>query len=129
MAFDIELGTMTAFMESSGENAAGQRAVCHVLANRLTDGRWGNTLASVVLWPFQFSCWLNDDPNRHRMAVVPDTNPILVTIKSYLQAALDGSDSDITQGAMWYFNPKLAAPSWTNKLTLIGQFGSMNYYR
>lgn len=129
MAYDLELGTMTAFMEASGETPGGQRAVCHVLANRLRDGRWGNTLASVCLWPSQFSCWMNDDPNRHRVAVVPDTNPLLLTIREYLKGALDGSDIDLTEGALFYFNPKEVLPKWAAKMKLTGTFGSQQFYR
>jgi spore germination cell wall hydrolase CwlJ-like protein len=129
MAFDLYLGTATAFMEASGEPLEGEQAVCHVMANRLKDGRWGATLASVVLWPEQFSCWLAGDPNRHRMAITPDIDPVLQRIQACLKSALDGSAVDITAGAMWYFNPSVVLPSWAQRLTLAGQFGSQLFYR
>lgn len=129
MAYDLQLATATGYMEVSGEPPEGQRAFSHVLVNRLRDGRWGKTLAEVVLKAEQFSCWNTKDPNRLRLAREPESNPVFEQIEKYLVDALNGEDDDPTNGAKWYFNPKLAMPSWANSLTKTVDIGNHSFYK
>jgi len=128
MAYDLQIGSATVYMEASGEPPEGQRAVVWVLVNRLRDGRWGPSLASVCLYPEQFSAWNTNDPNRGRLAQAADTDPTLQQITQYLQNALDGTDTDPTGGALYYFAPALAMPSWASKFTKLIDIGNQSYY-
>ena len=43
------------YLEANTENLECQMAVASVVINRWQDGRWGNTIASVIYSPYQFS--------------------------------------------------------------------------
>jgi len=95
--------------------------VAQVLENRLNNGSWGDSLTDVALAPGQFSAWngitgyaggkgAND-------LVTRDWSSTEDRRKSYesAAAALDrvfGSDGDPTGGALNYYNPDYANPSW-----------------
>jgi len=129
MAFDLQIGAATAFMEASGESLEGQRGVCHVLINRLKDGRWGKTLAAVCLAPSQFSSWDTTDPNRKRLALTPDNDSTLTNLSALLRGILAGDDEDPTGGALWYFNPSLALPSWASSYIQTAKLGNQVFYK
>lgn len=62
---DLDIMALTVFGESRGEIADGKKAVAWVIRNRADHPRWwGHCLREVCLMPYQFSCWLPDDPNR-----------------------------------------------------------------
>lgn len=128
MAYDLQIGTATVFMEASGEPPEGQQGVCHVLLNRLKDGRWGTTLAAVCLAPYQFSSWNTPDSNRKRLALLNESSPALVTIAALLQGAIAG-EVDPTGGALWYFNPALARPTWAASYVETARLGHHVFYK
>lgn len=43
------------YLEANTESLECQRAVASVVINRWQDGMWGNTIASVIYYPYQFS--------------------------------------------------------------------------
>ena len=65
--------TVTVWGEARGEGAEGMQAVASVMKNRLREGRWGQTIQSVVTanrqgrngTVYQFSCW--GDTNKRSM--------------------------------------------------------------
>lgn len=127
--YDLPLAAMTVWMEASGEPDVAQRGICHVLVNRLRDGRWGKTLAAVCLYPFQFSSWNASDPNRKRMALTPDIDQTLNKIECFLNGAIMGTDTDPTNGALWYFNPTVAKPSWAVDYVKTVDLGQQSFYK
>jgi len=65
-----ELITMakTVWGEARGESVKGQIAVAWVIKNRADNPRWwGKTIEEVCLKKYQFSCWLESDPNKAKM--------------------------------------------------------------
>ena len=116
-------------MEARGEPEQGQRAVAHVIWNRLKDGRWGQTLAAVCLAPEQFSCWNERDPNRMKMAVLGEQDPVILKLADLFASAF--GEVDPTDGAMWYYAPKgvILPPYWAAEKTFTGVFGSQRFYR
>ncbi len=110
MTFSEHVAIRTLWMEARGEPEAGQRAVAHVLVNRLKDGRWGHSLASVCLWPYQFSGWIPSDPNIKTMAAVDDKDPMLAKLAGFLAEAVTGMASDPTQGATHYYAESMPNP-------------------
>lgn len=118
-------------MEARGEPVAGQQAVAHVMWNRARDGRWGKTLAEVCLWnahvpnggqTFQFSGWRSQDPNFAWACRVADNDPSLVALTNILIAA--ETAPDLTGGALFYYNPRLASPYWAPTMRKLGTFGN-----
>lgn len=128
MAYDIYIGAATLFMETSGECLEGKVAVAHVLVNRLRNGGFGKTLSEICLRYRQFSGWNDKDPNGIRFARALDTE--LTIYQSILSSAINKESVDPTNGALFYFNPKLASPAWDfSKLVKTAEIGNHVFYR
>jgi len=126
-AFDVAARTLC--QEVRGEPLVGQQAVAHVIKNRLATRRWGNSLASVCLWPYQFSGWRPADPNFSYACNLPDDDQTLSHMRSVLQVALD-SDMDPTGGSTHYVNLNtVAAPIWTHGAIVCGKFGNQTFFK
>lgn len=129
VAYSQELAVMTIAMEASGEGDDGQLAVAFVLVNRLKDGRWGSNLASVVLWPEQFSGWNTHDPNRMRLARMMNADQAILTAGFALNKAVRGSVTDPTMGATHYYSEDMPQPpSWAATGHFLVQIGKHRFY-
>lgn len=131
MTWNFDVAARTLCQEVRGEPIEGQSAVAWVIKNRLADGRWGHSLASVCLWRGQFSAWyVPSDPNFAYACSLADDDATLSHMRSVLQTVLD-SPVDPTGGAMWYFNPRgvLQPPAWVNDAIFCGKFGSQEFYK
>lgn len=129
MTFDEQIALRTLWGEARGEPEEGQRAVAHVLINRMRDGRWGKTLATVCLSRLQFSCWNASDPNRELMAALQDDGAELAKLKPVLESALKATQ-DPTNGATHYFSVSMIQPpKWSVGATFCGQIGRHRFYR
>jgi spore germination cell wall hydrolase CwlJ-like protein/8-oxo-dGTP pyrophosphatase MutT (NUDIX family) len=131
---DAYVVTATIWGEARGEGYQGMQAVMNVIMNRAK----GNfqTARNVVLSPKQFSIW-NDISNPEQYSVnlaKKAASNALKDDKSYKQAlhivhqAMTGNLKDITDGATFYFNPKLAQPKWAKKLRFIKKIGNHDFY-
>lgn len=129
MAFDIEIGAATVYMEASNQGAAGQTAVAHTLVNRWRSGKFGKTLAAVCLQPLQFSSWNTKDPNRIRMATASEDDPTLIQCQRIMREAYAGVSGDPTNGACFYFDDSIPAPAWTENMTATVKIGKLNFFR
>lgn len=128
MNWDEQIAARTLWQEARGEPYEGQRAVAHVLLNRLKDGRWGKNLASVCLYPLQFSGWNAHDPNRRAVAALEDNDSELLSLLSILDHAQ--GEIDPTEGAMFYYAPAIVGePSWAKDMIFCGKFGSQMFFK
>ena len=103
----------TIMAEAGNEPFEGQLAVGQVIKNRLGTGRWGDTYGKVVLAPGQFSAYNGltgyaggEGANNAWMAT-PNKNSYAAA-----DAVLGGNVADATGGALHYYNPSIANPSW-----------------
>ncbi len=129
MSWAFEVAARTLWQEVRGEIPEGQAAVAHVIKNRLATGRWGNSLATVCLWPYQFSGWRGpQDPNFTAVCALTDTDLTLCKLRVIMQAALD-SKEDPTNGAMWYANLAIVKPKWAAGATITGKFGAHTFFK
>ena len=127
-SFAEEVAVRTLYGEARGEPEDGQRAVAHVLWNRVRDGRWGETLVTVCLARMQFSCWNASDPNREQIAALADHAPILERLRSVLSRARN--ERDPTGGATHYFSSFMVQPpKWSIGATFCGTFGHHRFYK
>ena len=130
MSFDRELASMTIFCEASSETHEGRVAVAAALFNRLKDGRFGKTIASVCLHRYQYSEWDDDradNSNLLRAAEAPDDEPMIVdSLAAYDEAA---AGADPTMGATHYFADYIAAPAWAAQGTFTVQIGRHKFYK
>jgi N-acetylmuramoyl-L-alanine amidase len=128
MSFDLDIAARTLWCEARGEIEIGQRAVAAVLVNRMKNGRWGSSLSSVCLWPWQFSSWNTQDSNRKAMSFLSETDPLLLKLSGYIQDALSGAQ-DVTNGATHYYATWISPPIWVTGATFCGQFGKQMFYK
>lgn len=127
--WSLNIAAITLCQEARGEPIDGQNAVAHAILNRQKDRRWGDTLASVCLWPHQFSGWADHkDPNFAYACGLSDDDATLSHMRSVLQVAIDGGN-DLTFGATHYHSDKIEAPEWTNGAIFCGKFGTQLFYR
>ena len=107
-----EVVACTLWGEARNQGDEGLRAVAGVIFNRLrTRYRGCSTAQSVCLDPFQFSCWLKNDPNQPRMLAVaraPDApyRQALAIADELLARSL----TDITRGARHYYALSMRQP-------------------
>lgn len=128
MDWNLQVAARTLWGECRGEPEEGQRAVAHVLWNRVRDGRWGKRLATVCLARAQFSCWNATDPNRDQIAALADDDAALQTLSTILTAARN--EVDPTRGASHYFSVSMIQPpKWSIGATFCGQIGRHRFYK
>lgn len=125
----------TLYGEARGQPHNGKVAVANVMLNRVRSNTWwGKTIVEVCLWPYQFSAWNTDDPNRKVMLSVlryDEDNRTGVEFLRCLTIAMDavrGGLIDNTMGSTHYINPKVADPRWARGKTPAITFGDHEFY-
>lgn len=100
----------TVWGEARGESVKGQIAVAWVIKNRADNPKWwGKTIEEVCLKKYQFSCWLESDPNRAKMDKLTEED--LQEQIEICQSVLDEKVTDPTDGANHYHTTGIL-PSW-----------------
>lgn len=112
---DVELLTRVIHGEARGENFEGQVAVGAVVLNRLKDPRFPKTMRAVVYQSGAFTAV--DDKQIHL-----DPND-----QSYKAAEAALSGLDPTNGALFYFNPRLATDRWITSRPVIKRIGNHTF--
>lgn len=115
------------FREGRGEVASvgkdALRAIGHVIRNRV-QAKWGDW-DTVITKKNQFSSmsvggdsqlivWPDDDK--------PTDKPLFELCMSITDAIFDGSDADLTGGALYYWNAKTATSGWFKQKVDSGEF-------
>lgn len=108
----IDTVARTIWGEARGEGAVGMQAVANVIANRVKNPKWwGHSWLEVCLKKYQFSCWLQSDPNYLKLKTVTrETDSAFAQARVLAAAAIEGSLPDITKGATSYKVTKLPWP-------------------
>lgn len=111
---DKNIIARTAYGENRSGGIDGMQSVINVIFNRAKkSGWWGNTPREVCLKPYQFSCWLPDDPNWPLITSIDETYPVFAEALALTQQAIDGGLPDITKGATYYFSDHMIQwPHW-----------------
>ncbi len=129
MAYDLQIGTMTVYMEGSDQTDEGRLAIAYCGVNRLRSGRWGKTLAAVFVSPHQFSSWNYSGPNLERVANLSDIDPVLAACEQAMSVAMDGAAPDPTGGATYYFRYDIVKPPWAANLKFLKRIGAHEFYK
>ncbi|MDR3584969.1 MAG: cell wall hydrolase [Desulfosporosinus sp.] len=112
---DVELLTRVIYGEARGENFEGQVAVGAVVLNRLKDPRFPKTMRAVIYQSGAFTAvedkQIQLDPNDQSFKAA--------------EAALSGLDP--TNGALFYFNPRLATDNWIKSRSVIKRIGNHTF--
>ena len=117
---------LNVYFEARGEQPVGQLAVAMVTMNRVVSKRFPDSICRVVWQKRQFS-WTHDgksdqptDKKAWRLAQ---------QIAEFIYQKYQGFSAkrrgaiDLTQGALHYYAPKLAAPAWARSKEVRRQIG------
>ena len=109
---DREVLARTAWGEARSLGAVGMQATLNTINNRKLSGRtwWGNSLRTIALAHFQYSCWNTNDPNLPKLLAVLDTAEQMSIALSLADQLMAGTLPDITRSADSYFDRRL--PRW-----------------
>ncbi|MFP6354718.1 cell wall hydrolase [Pseudomonas aeruginosa] len=124
--------TKTIWGEARGEGREGMIAVAWVILNRASiGGWWGNSIETVCLKPWQFSCWNANDPNAPYMRgrkAIPGHQ--YAAAREAALAAVEGHEKDPTLGATHYYAPKaVKEPAWAKSATKTTQIGGHIFFK
>lgn len=129
VGFDELTLAKTAWGEARNQGFLGMVAVAWVAKNRAARGGWwGESITSVCLKPFQFSCWNSDDPNRDKLDHVTLDTPEYLRATGIAALVLTGDIPDPTGGATHY-HTKAIYPEWAHKLAKTAEIGDHIFYK
>lgn len=123
---NIDIIAATLIGEAGGEGIKGMQAVLNVIMNRAKGDI--NNAVKVCLKPYQFSMWNNKQGNKEGVISREKKHPRWKDALDLIAMAKDGKLNDITDGADFYFNPKLAKPSWAKKFKKTISIGNHDFY-
>ena len=130
---ELEIFAKTLFGEARGEKLSGIEAVANVILNRVKHAQkigsfwWGKTIEEVCLKPFQFSCWIKNDPNRQLLMRYLSDNRVYQICERVAKRAIAGFLPDNTKGATHY-HTKAVNPSWARCAIPSAQIGHHLFY-
>lgn len=111
---DLDILARTIYGEARNQPYQGQKAVAHVILNRVKKYPKDNTIAKACLRHAQFSAWNAGDPNLIKMQLVSTVDK---AFREAMRAALESYDEDdFTKGATHY-HTKSVSPPWSKGKT------------
>jgi len=132
-----EILALAIYGEARGESIEGKVAVASVIVNRLRRGGWfGSTLREVILKPWQFSAFLENDPNRRLLEMIArNFSEYLGQYEALRQCwwvavgFLDGWLSSNVGEATHYFATSMKSPpEWASGMALVARIGKHQFY-
>lgn len=119
-----EIIAATLIGEAASEGRTGMQAVLNVIMNRAKGDI--EVADKVCLSPYQFSMW----NKKVKSSVISDSKKFKqwsIAI-DLIKLARTGKLEDITGGADFYFNPKLASPKWAEQFIKTKTIGNHDFY-
>ena len=125
---DLELLSLCIWREARGEGLLGKRGVGHVVKNRADNPSWwGGTIQQVILAPWQFSSFNENDSNSGKWPA--DNDPAYSDSLTIAEDVLINGDEDITSGAVSYYDTSIPAPIWAGTMTLTLAVGKFRFFK
>lgn len=119
----------TIWGEARGEGYKGMQAVGNVILNRVSRGGWyGASVKDVVLKPYQFSCWNENDINRSKIENLSFNDLQKSRAYEIAQKLINGKLGDITNGATHY-HAKNIIPYWASSMSKTAEIGNHIFYK
>lgn len=134
---DVDVLARTIWAEARGEPDAKKSmgAVAHVVINRVEkQSWWGRTIADVCTYPWQFSCWNANDPNRNKLIAVTKSDVLFALASTVATDILSMTPqarrlADPTGLATHYYADSIKPPAWVVGATYAGRIGHHLFYR
>lgn len=118
----------TIWGEARGETFVGRICVANVIINRLKKRpRYGSSVRSVCLKPWQFSCWNEKDPNRAKLLSVEKHDAIFQECLVLSKLANMRALHDMVNGSAHY-HAKHVKPKWAKGLEPVTVIGNHVFY-
>ena len=119
------------YFEARSESIHGQLAVAYTTLNRVDSSRYPNSICEVVWQHKQFS-WTHDGksdkPGKNILERRAwEDSQMLATLFIWTREL--NRYFDPTEGAMYYYNPSKANPSWTAKMVRTTTVENHDFYR
>lgn len=126
-ALDFTLTALCVWRESRGQPLEAKKGVAWVIRNRtIHPGWWGKDWATVILHPYQFSSFNQDDPNAVKWPVKSD--PAWLESIMAAKDAWEALTADPVDGATNYHDVSVD-PAWTRKMLLVKSVGKLKFYK
>jgi len=133
---DVHLMALTMFAEARDQGALGIIAVGSVILERVEHRDWdGKTIKEVCLAPFQFSCFLPDDPQFEKLKKLArnwdDRNSILGVCLYFAEGLINGTvprTSEIAEHHVTQYKRCDCPASWEKDMTKITTIGDHDFY-
>jgi len=134
---DVHLMALTMFAEARDQGALGIIAVGSVILERVEHRDWdGKTIKEVCLAPFQFSCFLPDDPQFEKLKMIAwaweDWNSSLLDVCLYFaEGLINGTvprTSEIAEHHVTQYKRCDCPASWEKDMTKIVTIGDHDFY-
>jgi len=136
---DTELMALTIYGEARGESREGKIAVGSVILERVDHRQWdGNTIHEVCLMPYQFSCFLPNDPNFPLLKKIADNwdaqvmrSQILSECCIYAFGLINGDiprTKTIADAHATQYKTTACEASWADKMKHITTIGDHEFY-
>ncbi|MGR9073651.1 MAG: cell wall hydrolase [Gammaproteobacteria bacterium] len=126
---ELQCLALNIYFEARSESETGQRAVGHVVMNRVDNSGFPNTVCEVVhqggeypLFGCQFSWWCDNKPDRPKNKAAWEVSVKLAG------EILSGKSVDPTKGALWY-HADYVRPYWKDSLVQGPKIGQHIFYR
>ena len=125
----IDVVARTIWGEARNQGQAGMQAVGSVIQNRVKKSSWwGSTPEEVCKKKYQFSCWLDSDPNKAKLLAVTENDAQFKQCMNIAKQVVAGTLPDNTGGATHY-HTKAINPSWAAKMTKTATIGDHIFYK
>jgi len=134
-----QLMALTIYGEARGESKEGKIAVGSVILERVDHRKWdGQTIQEVCLMPYQFSCYLPNDPNFKALKLIAeswkekyqnglDLQQCYRVAADLLDGIIDRTPAIAMNHATQYKTISCQA-AWANKMKLIATIGAHEFY-
>ena len=124
---------MLIYGEGRGESVEGQIAIGNVVRNRVMHPNWwGRSWRTVMLKPYQFSCFLEDDPNLPKMMEAWHNRCENYSMKQAAWIALGIIDHrlrDNSREATHYYSTSIMPPKWALGHEPVVQIGNHKFFK
>lgn len=125
---DAALMALCIWREARGESELGRRGVAWVIYNRVVHNSYfGDSIQTVILKPWQFSSFNENDPNERLWPA--DNDQAYLEIQNIATSVLNGTDDDPTDGATSYFDVSIPAPAWAATMKLTLETGRLRFFK
>lgn len=125
---------ITIYGEARGESTEGKIAVGSVILERVKrDGWYGKNIYGVILKPYQFSCFLENDPNYRKLLHIAEqwdeemtSNAALNDCYGIASGLMDGTIPPNVTAT--HYKVYTCDASWEEKMVRVAKIGSHEFF-